>query len=210
MKWQIKFIRNALFGLLPFPEAVRNFKRRLCPYSAAIDEWVLEQGIRQVQMLATVGHSPAGKIILELGTGWKPIIPIVFYLSGCNKILLIDTQRLLDRELIIGVAKNLREYKEKISSGLGISIEDVENKLDIGTNRSFDQLLSHFSMEYIAPCNILDITLPEKSVDIIISRAVLEHMPPRTVLDTHVICRSILKDEGKLCHIIDNSDHWEH
>lgn len=189
---------------------MRELKRKFFPYSPLIDEWALEQGIRQIEMLSSEGCSPDGKIVLELGTGWKPVIPILFFLSGSKRLILVDRQRLLDRNLMLGVLNNLLLHKAKLSSRLGIQVEDIESRLRIGVNRSFNEILGHFNMEYLAPYNILGTILPEQSVDIIITRAVLEHIPSKTIKEIHRIFKRVLKDDGKICHVIDNSDHWEH
>jgi hypothetical protein len=85
MKWQIKFAKNALFGLLPFSETIRKSKRKMKPYSPVINKWTLEQGIRQVEMISSIGYRVRGKTLLEVGTGWMPIIPIIFFFQDAGK-----------------------------------------------------------------------------------------------------------------------------
>lgn len=43
-----------------------------------------------------------------------------------------------------------------------------------------------------------------------ISRAVLEHIHPHLVQAVFRSVRALLKDGWHMCHVIDNSDHWEH
>jgi SAM-dependent methyltransferase len=212
MKWQVRFLRNALFGLLPLhaQEQLRMAKRRLLPYDPQIDEWTLEQGIRQVEMLKNAGCCPAGKDCLELGTGWQPIIPLVFYVAGCRKLTLVDSQKLLDKKSLIKTSIGLAKYKEKISDRLEMSPKEVEEKLDRPINLSFNSLLESYNFNYLAPTDIVSNNLPDQSFDIIISRAVLEHVPPVVIKGMFSEFKRLLRPNGKMCHIIDNSDHWEH
>ncbi len=210
MNWKLKFLKNALFGLLPYPEYCRRFKRRFIPYDSSINELTVEQGIQQVEMLNAIKYSTKGKTLLEIGTGWQPIIPIIFYLSGCKKIISIDKQKLLDKRLLIETSRGLLAYKNKLSERLKIPLREVEKKLEISAGISFDMVLDHFNMQYMAPQDIRNAEIPHKSIDIIISRAVLEHIPPRIICDLLKKFYQILRDDGKMCHIIDNSDHWEH
>lgn len=210
MKWQLKFVKNSLFALLPFPGFVRSVKRRIWPYPASIDEWTLEQGIRQIEMLKTVGFDIRGKVVLELGTGWQPVIPLLFHLAGAKNIILLDSERLLDVRLFAETRRNLVAYKELLATRLGIDAGQVERTLNAACPNRLAESLSQFGMTYLAPCDAGATGLPDESVDIVVSRAVLEHIPPQIIEGLFREFHRILKADGRMCHIIDNSDHWEH
>jgi SAM-dependent methyltransferase len=205
-------VRNALFGLLPLKvqEQLRMAKRRILPYDPGIDDWTLEQGIRQVEMLRQAGCDPRGKECLELGTGWQPIIPLIFYLAGCKMLALVDSQRLLDKHSLIKTSMGLLGYKEKISDRLGISQDEVAKRLERSPSSSVEELLESYNFRYLAPVDFLANNLPDQSLDIIISRAVLEHVPPAVIKGMFSQAKRLLRRNGKMCHIVDNSDHWEH
>ena len=98
---QKNLLKNILLRAIPFPESVRNFKRKICPCSLSFNNVLLEKGIEQLQMLSNIGFSIEGRTILEIGTGWQPIIPIIFYLKGCKNIVLTDIHRYLDNNLFL-------------------------------------------------------------------------------------------------------------
>ena len=52
--------------------------------------------------------------------------------------------------------------------------------------------------------------LPDASLDVVTSRAVLEHVPPDVIQDIFNESFRLLNANGLACHIIDNSDHWQH
>lgn len=210
MKWQARLLKNTLFALLPFPETVRKLKRSIFPYDAAIDEWTLEQGMQQIEMLRTVGFNFRGKTVLELGTGWQPIIPLLFHLVGAVRVIMVDAQRLLDARLLKQTARNLCQFRELIAQRLGVSAEHIRHRLDISRETDLDGMLVYFGLRYLAPVDARSVGVALGSIDAITSRAVLEHIPRRTIEELFAEFRRILRDQGLMCHIIDNSDHWEH
>jgi SAM-dependent methyltransferase len=210
MKWQARFVKNAVFGMMPWSEKIRMFKRKIVSYPSTINKSALEDGIRMVEMLNEGSSTIKGKTVIEIGTGWQPVVPILFYLSGCSKIITIDTQRLLDKRLLIESSLNLLSYKDLIAHRLGLSFGSIEKMLDIDTKLSLEQALNKFNITYKAPFDINKADIKDKSIDIVISRAVLEHIPPEIIKNLLETINRILRDEGKMCHVIDNSDHWEH
>jgi SAM-dependent methyltransferase len=189
---------------------MRRIKRKFLPYPTTIDEWTLEQGLRQVEMLRAVGCDVRGTSVLELGTGWKPVIPLIFRLAGCDRLILVDSQRLLDRNLMIGIIQNLAGYKDMIAARLGLPVERIEQRLTLSDARSLDAIFHGLGIEYRAPYDARDTRLPDGEVDVVISRAVLEHIPAPVIADIFRESNRILTNGGHMCHIVDNSDHWAH
>ena len=54
--------------------------------------------------------------MLEVGSGWWPIIPLLMRLAA-QRIYLVDTQRLLDVQLLRGIAIKLRERADVLRLG---------------------------------------------------------------------------------------------
>lgn len=210
MRWQLRFLRNAIFGLLPFREKLRKLKRHFVNYPNSVDKWTLEQGIRQIDILESVNYDIRGKRVMELGTGWQPIIPIVFFLGGADSLLLVDIQRLLDARAFFSTVKSLFPYFTEISERLQIPKHDLEKALNIQPDKPLPYYLKHFNMEYLAPCDVSTADLPQNSIDLIISNAVFEHIRPELLRRLLARFRFFLNENGKMVHFIDNSDHWEH
>jgi SAM-dependent methyltransferase len=210
MRWQLRYTRNVVFALLPFPQTLRRVKRRLVPYPTTLDPWVLEQGLRQIELVRASGLEPRGRTVLELGSGWQPVIPLLFRLAGAARVIMMDSQRLLDHALLAGTARNLAGYSAQIARRLGVSAAEIEAALAVPEQADFDALAHHFGLEYRAPADAAASGLADASVDIVISRAVLEHVPPPTIERLFREFHRILAPDGRACHIIDNSDHWSH
>src|SRR5687767_13600571 len=51
--------------------------------------------------------------VLELGTGWYPIIPIGLYLCGAEKLWTVDVQPLANAERVLEVLRMFRTYADR-------------------------------------------------------------------------------------------------
>ena len=51
--------------------------------------------------------------ILELGTGWYPVIPILFYLTGAGRVISVDIQQWMTRQTQQDTIFKYRQWKEK-------------------------------------------------------------------------------------------------
>jgi hypothetical protein len=91
MWWQIKWAKNAAFGWLPGSGAARRLKRRFRPYPTDIPAWTLEEGLRLLEMLREARCEVRGATVLEIGSGWRPIIPLLFSLAGAARMVLVDS-----------------------------------------------------------------------------------------------------------------------
>jgi hypothetical protein len=208
MKWQVRLLKNSVLAVLPGRRLLRKVKRSVVPYPADIDQWTLEQGLRMLEMLSRSGIHPRGRVALELGTGWKPVIPILFALAGFKKILLLDSERFLDGSLLARVVENLREYTPLISSRMSVDPSTIRDRLSIGSSVNSTQMLAALGLEYVAPADARFTGLPSRSVDVIFSRAVLEHIPVENLRSILAEFRRIIASDGGMCQIIDNGDHW--
>lgn len=211
MKWQLKFFKNAVFGIFPltFQEQLRRIKRTVMPYEIQLNTYTLSQGLQQVEMLRASGCDPTGKNCLELGTGWSPVIPLIFALAGCQSLTLVDSQRLMDEHTFQETCKKLVAHKADIAQRLNIAVDSVEQRLNKLAAMNLAAALAEINCTYLAPADLLKLAIEKHSVDIITSRAVLEHVPPSIIKALFGAFNQLLTTTGVMCHIIDNSDHWE-
>jgi Methyltransferase domain len=209
MRWQLKFAKNALFGILPFSGPLRAIKRSLVPYPTSVPEWTLEQGFQQIEILREIGCDPRGKTLLEIGTGWQPLLPMLFYLAGCQRQILVDTQRLMDQRTFFETVANIAGRASQIASRLKLNEDEIRQRLK-HPQTSFADALRHFSFDYRAPYDLTAQPLPDHSVDIITSRAVMEHVPPPVLKEIFARTRPTLKKGGVSCPPPTNPDHWSH
>jgi hypothetical protein len=206
--WQRKAALDVAKQFLPFQNTIRSTVRRLRPYEpdrANID-YAITNGLEQISMLRDSSISIAGARAVEIGSGWCPVVPLLYILAGAQSVLLTDVERLLDRPLLEKAVTFVREKAEVIGAGLGINPASIFRALDI-TGLEFPVALERLRLSYTVPYRIEQ--LPRNNIDIIFSRTVLEHIAPDDLCSMFAESRRALSARGVMIHTIDNSDHFE-
>jgi SAM-dependent methyltransferase len=196
--WQFQLATGLVKAALPFQDQFRRVTRKMRPYRADPGNTyqALQQGLRQVRLLRECGANLSGSV-LELGTGWLPVVPLLFRLAGASRLLFTDIHRLMDERTIEEAKRVLRESAPRLTGELGLSESQFRERLD-----------RPLPYDYLVPWNPRD--LADASVDVVISRTVLEHIPADVLEGYMPEFARILRPGGMMCHLIDNSDHWQH
>jgi len=210
MGWKAKWAKDSLKAFLPFQPLLRAAKRKLQPYESnpANDDYAFLQGLQMIQLLREAGADLRGASLLEVGSGWKPIVPLLFSAAGCRPIILTDQEVLMDRQTFAATAAYLGSRACEIAEALGVEAEVIEAHFSRPIPDSLSGACEAYHVHYMAPYDMDQI--PSGSVDIIESRAVFEHISEKLLNQLLADCRRILSPSGMMCHCIDNSDHWEH
>jgi SAM-dependent methyltransferase len=211
MRWQRKCLIDTCKGIVPCRDQLRALKYRLISYTpdASKDAWTIEQGLRQVALIRSV-LSLESASVLEIGSGWQPMIPALFSLAGASRVHLTDLNRLCVPGSFHAAICSLRSHKRLIVDRLAISEKSFDEALAWDPSSGLEEGFRRLRLRYLAPCDCRRLPLPPESVDAVTSRAVLEHIPPPTVDSIFVESFRLLKPGGAACHMIDNSDHWQH
>jgi SAM-dependent methyltransferase len=188
----------ALRGLIPFQPTLRRLKRALSPYqdNRANSNYCITNGLEQLAALRGAGVPVAGATVLEFGSGWLPLIPMLFHLAGARRLILTDIERLMDARTEAMARARITARLDDIAAALATPREALLARLD------------SFAADYRAPWN--PEAHPAEDVDLVISRATFEHVPEDQLRFFLAQFHRILRPGGATCHVIDNSDHWQH
>ena len=108
MRWQTKAALQRLLAQVPGGSAVYGVGQQcfggLRHYS--IDGKV-EQGTRMLRALAAAGENLDGRHAVEAGTGWAPVVPMLFWLHGLGSCDTYDITPLLKQRLVTESARQL-------------------------------------------------------------------------------------------------------
>ncbi|HEY0181282.1 MAG TPA: class I SAM-dependent methyltransferase [Rhodopila sp.] len=195
---QVQIAKNIAQSLIPFKHQIRRAKRSVFPYADNRENsnYCFEQGLEQIEALRSAGVDLTGDV-LEFGSGWMPIIPLLFHLSGARSITLTDIERLMDDHTIAMAKAVIEERIAEVAAVIGKPADEL-----------LRQLREYAGFIYLAPWDLQ--SHPTGSVDLIISRAVFEHVPVSNLRVFLSEFHRILRTGGSMCHIVDNSDHWQH
>lgn len=132
-----------------------------------------------------------GKNILEIGSGWMPLMPYFFrYTGDAKKIFTYDINQ---------------HYNNKYIDELNtIFYNEFGFKVKVKVKQEQYHLPSF--VEYHPKSNVITSQLPD-NIDLIFSRFVLEHVTPNDLQEMHKRFFKELKDEVYILHLISPSDH---
>jgi SAM-dependent methyltransferase len=151
----------------------------------------------------------SGVNVVEIGSGWQPMIPILFSMAGA-KVYLTDMYPLMRTDTFQAALDALRENRDEIVARLKISPEVFDHAARACGNGEMEQRLRELRLVYLAPCDCRHLALEPGSVDVVMSRAVLEHIPPPVIKDIFQESHRLLRPGGIMLHLVDHSDHWSH
>lgn len=185
--------------VMPFRRSLRRLRRALRPYEddPGCTHYCITNGLEQIAALRNAGFTAEGRTVLEFGSGWHPLIPWLFQIAGAREVILTDIDRLMDARTMEKARLMVRSRSEDVARGLGMTEEEVV--------RALDAPLRH---TYLVPWDAA--AHPAESVDIVFSRATFEHIPTGQLRHFLSQFHRILRRGGAMCHLIDNSDHWQH
>jgi SAM-dependent methyltransferase len=174
----------------------------------------LENSVIIAEAIREQHREISGKTFLELGTGRTLNVPMGLWLCGAGKVITIDVNPYLKKELI---GKSIDWLRQKENNVRVIFGDFAQSKLfnerlaKLVTYRDeIDSLIKIMNVEYLIQSESNTLPLANDSVDYFFSTYVLEHIPPVEVVRIIREARRIMRRDGLLIHIIDLSDHFSH
>ena len=192
MDWRLKVAKQTILARVPFGHALRRFKRKYIGYEP--DPGNLQNTLsclKKMQWaLNTLNRSFEGATVLEIGSGWFPTIPIMLGVGGARRVLMSDLNPHMDA---VTFASTLRFLKDVMP-----------------TNQRLNAIstLGDLPITYLAPFDAG--AVPDGTIDFVISRTVLEHIPPGDLANLLIALHPKLSPSGLMVHLVDHSDHLEH
>lgn len=192
MLWKQLLVKKLIIARIPFSDKLREFKRKLFGYppNSSNLELTIDNYERIKSEIEKLGRTIQDSTILEIGSGWFPIIPILLVRDGAKKVIMSD----------LNVHMDEITFRETTIY--------LKNRFP---NDDYIQNLTNFSalpIDYLAPFHIS--SLGRRSLDIIMSRTVLEHISKNDMYTLFSSLRSKISDTGLMVHLVDHSDHFEH
>jgi len=171
-----------------------------------------DQVLYLVDVAERAGTRIEGATIVEIGTGWVPLLPFVVWLLGAKKTYTIDLNRHLLRPAsrrilhwLVNDKSSMNQLRARCDSNL--FNERAEHLRHIQDPLS---LLDSAEIVYHAPADARRLDLPDNSVDLVCSNVTFEHIPADVLHEIFIETARILKPEGRAVHRVDPSDHCAH
>lgn len=204
--WRISYVARALKAALPFKHQLRAWRAKVSP--PAPREYhlkVIEGAAKQVRALRDLGFALEGKTAREIGSGWFPIMPLIYRLAGTEHVYLSDVQPLFSGPNIIATLRFLRAHKAKVLEETGASDARFESVLGAQESEDYDAVLAALKLSYVIIGRD-----PIPASDVIFSHTTLEHIAPDLLKRVFIEARAQLRPGGVMSHGVDHTDHRSH
>lgn len=206
--WRIHFATNCVKAALPFKDELRALKARYAPQHVSdYHIKVIEGAVTQVDTLRRLGIDPAGKLAMEMGSGWRPVMPLVYRLAGAEHVWLSDVERLLHPRALQATVSFVRAQRELIVPALGITQQAFDAVLEHELDGHLPAMLKTLGLSYI---QVTDGWRDVPPIDIVFSHTTLEHIPPPVLRTIFADARRVLRPGGVMSHGVDHTDHRSH
>jgi hypothetical protein len=136
--------------------------------------------------------------VVEVGTGYCPTMPILFWLSGAQRTHSFDLHRHLREDLTLQFVQSLA----------GCSVRYPERLLRLLGCKKLQDVLQVACINYHAPADAAFTSLAPGSVDLHFSNNVLEHVPSSVIVDILREGARLLSTDGVAYHRVNPADHF--
>lgn len=215
-RWAAKAVVQKGITVLPrrAHHPLNGLLQRYVTRGTLLSDVLLQRRLAVARIHRDAGANAHGQPVLELGTGWYPIVPLSLFLAGFEQVGTIDlvshcnpgrsgmiASRLLamhdvgDLEPILGALDDERvvRLRAALTGSVG------EPKLDL-QGLGIQVLVGDAS----------SLRFADRSIGLISSNNVFEHIYPEVLAGILGEFRRVLRDDGVMSHGVDMSDHFAH
>jgi len=217
MTWLYKALIQKFISFLPYSHRINYLLQRYLTvgkelhHSFVIDK--LNHAQKHIKSFAEFGNTSLEKAkILEIGTGWYPIVPIVFYLSGSNNIETTDIRKLYCKKSIDQALRSIiklfneNSIRELIPKYQEDRIETLKLALNQKRIHSKFDLLKIKSTIYKSS----DYAISSKSKDFIVSNNTIQYIKKTDMIPLFSELARIGESGSVLSLAIDFTDEFSH
>jgi hypothetical protein len=161
------------------------------------------------------GSDRPPRAVLELGTGWYPIVPIGLALAGAPEVTTLDVSSLVDADRI---QRTLELYTAWLDSGrLSTALPGVDPARAEKALAATRKARTATAGDLLARVGVRAVVgdahatgLPDDAIELFVSNNTLEHIPPAVLATIMAELRRVAAPGAVMDHFIDISDHYAH
>jgi SAM-dependent methyltransferase len=219
-KWMLKAVVQKAISYLPKKEQVNFFFQKYVTKGVYLDDqhfaYKLEAARDHLRFYDRFGTEPRQRAnVLELGTGWYPIVPTVLFLAGFEQTTSIDLRRWMNpTRQRIAFTRILDYYDRGLLQAYAPDIDQERLAIlreicaaplpdDVATGNAA------INLSY----RVMDATsldFPDAAFDFICSNNTFEHVFAGVLKDILKEFKRVVKPTGVMSHFVDLSDHFAH
>lgn len=218
-KWKAKAIIQKGISFLPAREKVNFMFQKYVTKGVRLEDehfgYKVTSAMDHIAYLKDHDSCKADNHIVELGTGWYPIVPIFMWLKDAGHVTSIDIQSWMTQERQLVAINKAIEWRDngKLDEFFPeLNEEKWSQMVDVSKNPS------KYTMDDI--CNLIGLKVQlidarktnfeTDSIDFICSNNTFEHIHIDVLKGILKEFNRIVKKDGLMSHFIDMSDHFAH
>lgn len=218
-KWIIKAVVQKAISFLPASAKINYFFQKNVTGGVHLNDEHFGLKIGHARdhfnYLIEIQGKEKERNILELGTGWYPVIPILFYLTSMGKVISVDIQQWMTRKTQEDTILKFKQWKE---AGLlqnlqeAIDPERWEQLMDVlqrPENYSKEDINRLIGLSPLV-ADARNLSIENDAIDFICSNNTFEHIPKEILSAILLEFKRVLHPKGMMSHFIDMSDHFAH
>ncbi|HTJ47474.1 MAG TPA: class I SAM-dependent methyltransferase [Kofleriaceae bacterium] len=215
MDWRVKGMIQKVLGYVPEGDRIHYWLQRrgggLADFDREcdikVDDWGLMIGHLRDAKIPIVGTR-----FLEMGTGWYPTFPFALFLGGAKSVDTLDLNPHLKPDRVLALVARLERHVGRIAEMSGRPVKEVASEQQelaaaIRRGAPLDEATGGV-VRYRAPADASDTKLPAKSIDVVFSNSVLEHVPGDVIAACFAEARRVLRAGGIVFHSVNCGDHY--
>lgn len=212
-KWMLKAVVQKALSFLPVKHRLNYLFQKYITKGVRLSDVYFEDrlahALRHLEAYRQHKGDLRGATVFELGTGWYPVVPVAFFLSGAGRVQSVDISPLTDREKMLATLRRYQAARNQELPGLPERWAVLERILEAPANYSREALFETLHFEYLVT-DARRLPLPDGSVDLITSNNTFEHIYPEVLQGILQEFKRIAKPNALMSHFVDMSDHFAH
>ena len=221
MDWRVKGVVQGLLSKVPAGEALNDGLQRWMggrlDQGRHIDMKFTGDWLVLMRVLRELKFDVRDQTLMEVGTGWLPVLPLSFALCGARGIHSFDLNRHLNRGTVPGVLQRLGTHLKALSEACGQTEAEVTERhrwLTAAANNSANAadagvaILNLAGVRYHAPADATRTDLLPSSMGLVFSNSVLEHVSAGVLGPLMSETKRLLTPHGLALHSVNCGDHY--
>lgn len=220
MDWRVKGVVQALLSKVPAGEVLNEGLQRWAggrqDQGQHIDMKFTGDWLVLMRVLGELKFDVRDQTLVEVGTGWLPVLPLSFALCGARSVHSFDLNRHLNHSAVPGVLQRLGTHLKALSQACGQTEAEVTQRHRLLTaagktasaKEAGEAILNLAGVEYHAPADAACTDLSASSVGLVFSNSVLEHVSAAVLGPLMRESKRLLAPQGLALHSVNCGDHY--
>jgi hypothetical protein len=217
--WLIKAAIHRGIAALPNRQFWNGLLQKWITRSTELTSRTFEDKVQECTRHLRVLRSarPAGDFtVLELGTGWLPIIPIGLWVCGAREIWTLDIEHLLQTGRVLNILRHYSDYANRgalshlLPEAQGHRIQQLETALAASKpDEPPAAVLGRLGIHYLVR-DAQQIPLTDSTIDFFVSSGVLEYVPKLAVSRVLKEFRRVAAPGAMMSHRLNLVDQYSY